>query len=56
MPSVTIGRPVTMDDVAIALQEQLGGEYEVAAHGDRLGRTAEGKEISDGDSHCPPGK
>ena len=33
MPTVTIDRPVTLQDAAQALREQLGSRYDVTLHG-----------------------
>jgi hypothetical protein len=33
MPTVTVARPVTLQETATALQDKLGGRYEVTTHG-----------------------
>ena len=33
MPTVTVARPVTLQETATALQDKLGSRYEVTTHG-----------------------
>ena len=33
MPTVIVDRPVTLEETAKALEEKLGGKYEVTSHG-----------------------